>query len=36
MASVADESQEQEPLLGSPSITTQKQEHHIARNLITG
>ncbi|KAJ5390215.1 uncharacterized protein N7496_001283 [Penicillium cataractarum] len=36
MASVADESREQEPLLGSPSFTTQKQEAHIARNLITG
>ena len=37
MASVADESREQEPLLGEPGITTQKQDHpHIARNLIGG
>ncbi|KAJ5891817.1 uncharacterized protein N7473_008045 [Penicillium subrubescens] len=36
MVSVADESREQEPLLGSPSATTQKQDPHIAWNLITG
>ncbi|CEJ56323.1 hypothetical protein PMG11_02531 [Penicillium brasilianum] len=36
MVSVADESREQEPLLGSPGFTTQKPEAHIARNLITG
>ncbi|GLI73131.1 hypothetical protein PoHVEF18_001341 [Penicillium ochrochloron] len=36
MVSVADESREQEPLLGSPSETTQKQDAHIAWNLITG
>lgn len=36
MVSVADESREQEPLLGSPGETTQKQDAHIAWNLITG
>ncbi|OOQ81673.1 cytochrome b561 [Penicillium brasilianum] len=36
MVSVADESREQEPLLGSSGSTTQKPEAHIARNLITG
>ncbi|EPS27183.1 hypothetical protein PDE_02126 [Penicillium oxalicum 114-2] len=36
MVSVTDESREQEPLLGSPNSTTQKQDAHIAWNLITG